>query len=212
YPETGCGVHNPDGTFDYWSYWRGGTGWTYSGVGADRNVADGEVDGWRFVHGMGEDPKYAPRPSPAGSCPPPTTTTTNPPSTTTTVGPGGGGGGSGPGGGGGGSRPPFHVTPTIKAGTSGQTTIEPGSTGDTIRGEALTEADSATTLDGEGFATPDGTNPDGSRNELATGDPAATGGGSSSGTGVPIAVAGGGVIIVALGVTAALRFRAKPED
>jgi hypothetical protein len=29
---------------------------------------------------------------------------------------------------------------------------------------------------------------------------------------VPIAVVGGGVIIVALGVTAALRFRAKPED
>ena len=167
--------------------------------------------GWHFVRTARQ-----PAGSAAGSIPPPcarvhrTTTTTTAPDTTTTTGPGGGGGGGGgAGGGGGGSRPPFHPTPTIKAGTSGQTTIEPGSTNDTIRGEALTAAESATSI-GEGFDDPQSTNPDGSRNELAA-DPAADGGGSS-GPGVPIAIAGGGVVIVALGVTAALRFRAKPED
>ncbi len=202
YPANGCGVHNPDQTYDYWSYWyKKDQAWFYSGIGpGGRTPGDGDVEGWHFVRGGGNPTDPPPGVDPTTVCPP-LTTTTLPPTTTTTD--GGGGGAVG----GGGSRPVFHVTPTIKAGTSGQTTVEPGSTNDTIRGEALTEAESATSLDGEGFAKSDG-----SRNELATGEPGADGGGSSSGTGVPIAIAGGGVVIMALGVTAALRFRAEPED
>jgi len=209
YPQDGCGVQTADG-FQYWSYWLGGTSWSFSGIGAgSRNPKPGDVDGWRFVSGVGQGTDKQPRAASTNPC---TTTTTTAPATTTTTGGPGGGGGPSAGGGGGGSRPPFQVTPTIKAGTSGETTIEPGSTGDTIRGERLTESDTGTSLDGEGFADPNSpgsTNPDGSRNEQASDAPS---GGGGSGSGVPIAIAGGGVVIVALGVTAALRFRAEPED
>ena len=47
YPATGCGVHNGDGTYDYWSYWyKTGTTWTYSSVGpAGRSPGDGRCRG-----------------------------------------------------------------------------------------------------------------------------------------------------------------------
>lgn len=211
YPATGCGVHNADGTYDFWSYWRGGSSWTYSGVGANRTLADGQVDGWHFVrgHALASDPP--PGPMSTGVCPE-TTITTPAPTTVDPTAPGGPGLEGRASGGGSAPRPAVHLTPTIPAGTSGQTTTEPGSTSDTIQGEALTASESATTVDGEGFAA-DGTDRGGSANEMAAGQPGADGGSSSSGgAGVPIAVAGGGVVIAALGVTAALRFRAKPDE
>jgi hypothetical protein len=46
-----CGTPN-GGSFDYWSYWVGGSSWTYSTVGpGSRGMTDGAVEGWRFVSG-----------------------------------------------------------------------------------------------------------------------------------------------------------------
>ena len=46
-----CGTPNGSG-FDYWSYWIGGSSWTYATVGpASRAMLDGTVEGWRFVTG-----------------------------------------------------------------------------------------------------------------------------------------------------------------
>jgi hypothetical protein len=46
-----CGTPNGGG-FDYWSYWIGGSSWTYATVGpASRAMVDGTVEGWRFVTG-----------------------------------------------------------------------------------------------------------------------------------------------------------------
>lgn len=36
-------------SYRYWSYWVGGSAWTYAGQGASRVPPDGSVDGWRFV-------------------------------------------------------------------------------------------------------------------------------------------------------------------
>ena len=46
-----CG--NPSGSgFLYWSYWVGGSSWTYANVGpASRRMVDGTVEGWRFISG-----------------------------------------------------------------------------------------------------------------------------------------------------------------
>jgi hypothetical protein len=46
-----CGSPSSGG-FDYWSYWIGGTSWTYATVGpASRAMLDSTVEGWRFVSG-----------------------------------------------------------------------------------------------------------------------------------------------------------------
>jgi hypothetical protein len=38
------------GSFAYWSYWLGGTAWSYANVGpAGHGVVDGSVEGWRWV-------------------------------------------------------------------------------------------------------------------------------------------------------------------
>lgn len=46
-----CGTPSGNG-FLYWSYWIGGSSWTYSNVGpAGRGMTDGAVEGWRFISG-----------------------------------------------------------------------------------------------------------------------------------------------------------------
>ncbi|MCC6226419.1 MAG: hypothetical protein IT195_08440 [Microthrixaceae bacterium] len=46
-----CGTPSGGG-FLYWSYWIGGSNWTYANVGpAGRAMADGAVEGWRFISG-----------------------------------------------------------------------------------------------------------------------------------------------------------------
>ncbi|MFI7274623.1 fibronectin type III domain-containing protein [Streptomyces sp. NPDC049879] len=66
YPATGCGETRPDGTTRYWSYWAHdasrGPGWAYSGVGpGTRRLANGSVDGWRYVETRGAEAQ-APQP------------------------------------------------------------------------------------------------------------------------------------------------------
>ena len=74
YPASGCGQTSAGGT-DYWSYWHGGSAWTYSTTGPAffRPPAAG-VEGWRFVHvSSGGGAASAPVPSPeyaaSGPCP-----------------------------------------------------------------------------------------------------------------------------------------------
>jgi hypothetical protein len=46
-----CGENGANGP-EYWSYWLGGSQWTYAPVGpAGRTVRDQTVDGWRFLKG-----------------------------------------------------------------------------------------------------------------------------------------------------------------
>jgi len=44
-----CGTPASNG-FSYWSYWLGGSAWTYATIGpASHGVFDGDVEGWRWV-------------------------------------------------------------------------------------------------------------------------------------------------------------------
>jgi len=46
-----CGEVGPNG-YQYWSYWIGGSSWTFAPVGpASRSMQDGTVEGWRFLPG-----------------------------------------------------------------------------------------------------------------------------------------------------------------
>ena len=46
-----CGDAGPNG-FQYWSYWAGGSSWTYATTGpATRHLTEGSVEGWRFSPG-----------------------------------------------------------------------------------------------------------------------------------------------------------------
>lgn len=55
-----CGTPSGNG-FLYWSYWTGGSAWTYSNVGpAGRAMTDGAVEGWSFISGGAATPPNAP--------------------------------------------------------------------------------------------------------------------------------------------------------
>jgi hypothetical protein len=50
---VGNGSNGPE----YWSYWLGGSSWTYASVGPSlRTVKDQTVDGWRFLKGSPQAP------------------------------------------------------------------------------------------------------------------------------------------------------------
>jgi hypothetical protein len=97
YPASGCGQTTSSGT-DYWSYWHGGSVWTYATTGpASSRPAAGGVEGWRFVHvtsrgGAASAPVPSPEYAASGPCPavvPPTTaapTTTRAPTAPTSPG------------------------------------------------------------------------------------------------------------------------------
>ena len=54
-----CGASGPNG-FEYWSYWVGGTDWSFAPVGpASRTLSDGDVEGWRFLPGGQSNPPSA---------------------------------------------------------------------------------------------------------------------------------------------------------
>jgi hypothetical protein len=53
YPTDGCGSESSS-NYAYWSYWHGGTTWSYSNVGpAESTVTAGDVEGWRWQPGGG---------------------------------------------------------------------------------------------------------------------------------------------------------------
>lgn len=52
-------------SYRFWSYWIGGSDWTFSTQGAARRPADGTVDGWRFAISPDSASALSPRHSPS---------------------------------------------------------------------------------------------------------------------------------------------------
>jgi len=77
YPANGCGERIGQRQYLYWSYWRADAGtnaWTYSSIGpGGARVADRDVEGWRFVDGIGSpnDPQPRLAPDHLAVCGPP---------------------------------------------------------------------------------------------------------------------------------------------
>lgn len=71
HPATGCGERTASG-YRYWAYFSGTSGsWVYgSGNPFIRRMADGDVEGWRFVDGAGTGQDPPPRLGPSGLFPP----------------------------------------------------------------------------------------------------------------------------------------------
>jgi hypothetical protein len=91
YPASGCGTATGGG-FQYWSYWHGGSTWTYATGGpAAYRLAAGGVEGWRFVQGSDASSEPPPRSPASGPCPVAGPSTT---AATVVAGPGSGGGGA----------------------------------------------------------------------------------------------------------------------
>jgi hypothetical protein len=54
-------------SYRFWSYWTGGSDWTFSNQGAARRPADGAVEGWRFAISPATSSTIPPRHSPSFS-------------------------------------------------------------------------------------------------------------------------------------------------
>ncbi len=71
YPHDGCGTFTASG-YAYWSYWHGGTSWSYANVGpAEWTLPDLDVEGWRFEphgHASPADPPPTAPSSLAAAC------------------------------------------------------------------------------------------------------------------------------------------------
>ncbi len=190
YPATGCGAASSSG-YQYWSYWHGGSSWTYAVTGpAGYRVSNGGVEGWRFVEGGDSAAEGAPRPSSKGPCPTASTTST---STTRATAPGSGS-----------SSPPS----TTAAGLVG-----PGATIAAGAGHApsTTKAAGAAGADPSSTATTSGagaTSDDVPTRQLA----APAGHARRPGSGSPVGAAAVGATIVGLALAALFisRHRATP--
>jgi hypothetical protein len=194
YPAQGCGDPSGDG-YRYWSYWSGTSGtWVYGGGNPHvRRLADGDIEGWRFVDGPdgGQNPPPRIAPSPALIPPSPPATTAPPapaPAPAPAPPPGPGGGPSS--GVGGPVAPVADPTTTMASEVATDTTLDPAAT--TVAGTPGTTPTPA----------PDPSDP----SELAV-TPVATAGGGSGGSTAGLVV--GLVLIAALGGGAVLRARAR---
>ena len=182
-------------------------------AGGPHRGQDGDVEGWHFVEGARQPGRpaagLAPRPARARRPPRPRRRRPRPsirPSPTR------GCPGWGPGRGRRRRQPPGVPTSPRRsrpAPAGCRSGVEPGSTGDTIRREGLTAAESLH-QPGRRLSTPPAPTDDGSSDEPASGDSARRRIVVQH-KGVPVLMAGGGVVIVALGVAAALRFRVRPD-
>jgi len=204
FPRTGCGETLPGGGYRYWAYFSGNSGsWSYgTGNPFIRRLADGDIEGWRFVEGTGTGQDPAPRLAPSPSLFPPLAA----PPTAPTIGAGttpapssGSGSGSGPSVGSG--RYPG-------AGDGS----EPGTAGAAGEGPAPTAAPTApgagggteaTTTTASSMAPSSGADGD-LAPELAS-SPAESAGGS----GGPVGLAVAGLLIAALVVAAIVRSRRR---
>jgi hypothetical protein len=63
---AGWGSTPADATsYRFWSYWSGGSDWTFASQGASRRPADGAVEGWRFAISEASSSATPPRHSPS---------------------------------------------------------------------------------------------------------------------------------------------------
>lgn len=67
-PGSGCGDRNTSG-FAYWAYFNGSSGsWVYGNYNPfARRLADGDIEGWRYVSGVGNGQDPPPRIGPSRS-------------------------------------------------------------------------------------------------------------------------------------------------
>ena len=72
FPDSGCGERTGDG-YRYWAYFSGTSGsWVYGGGNPFlRRLADGDIEGWRFVDGTGTGQDPPPRITPSAGLFPP---------------------------------------------------------------------------------------------------------------------------------------------
>ena len=72
FPDSGCGERTGDG-YRYWAYFSGTSGsWVYGGGNPFiRRLADGDIEGWRFVVGTGTGQDPPPRITPSAGLFPP---------------------------------------------------------------------------------------------------------------------------------------------
>jgi hypothetical protein len=199
YPATGCGERTADG-YRYWAYFSGTSGsWVYgSGNPFLRRLADGDVEGWRFVDGTGTGQDPPPRLSPSGLFPP--LVTPAPPVPPPVAPPVAAGGVTNPPG------PPGVVAPVGSAGAEPAGSVPSGATAAPSDAPSA-DAPSADAGVGEGV----GPGRYGSSDDAAAGDPASDAApselaadvaASSSSPAGPIgAVVAGVVIAVLVGAT-----------
>jgi hypothetical protein len=208
YPATGCGERTATG-YRYWSYWHGGDAWKYSSVGPDSfRPGEGGVEGWHFVDGTGTgDGGQVPRVGSSSPCPgSPGSTVT---STTSAARPATSGGGSGTGsesGRGTGTDNGGAATPTSAGSGPDGAAASTDPSGDAAAGADQSSTEPGTPDPSAGAGAPsgaDGTDTD----ALGPSSPASSHG---PGSRLPIGVVLVGAAVVALGVSAFVRFRTRP--
>jgi hypothetical protein len=60
YPSMGCGTSERGG-YAYWSYWHGGSQWSYASIGpAAWTTRDADVEGWRYQNPGAANPSDPP--------------------------------------------------------------------------------------------------------------------------------------------------------
>jgi len=188
YPSGGC-TSGSGGVYEYWSYWHGGTTWTYANTGPDfTRVSSGGVEGWRFVAGKDSSSEDAPRSSAKGPCPTATPTTTAGVATTT--------------------APTDHLSGNLGSRTS-PTTARPGSASTVSTAGRATGAPTTATIGGlaaSGRATDGSSDPTGT-SQLA----AAPSTSHRSGSGSPAAVLAVAalVAVVSIGAFVVSRMRSS---
>jgi hypothetical protein len=208
YPATGCGDHQPNGSYRYWSYWKGGSEWIYSPVGpAYRRFSgseDSRVDGWRFVEGAANPNDPQPKAAATGICAPSDSSAppvTGPPAGSGAGGSGSGGSGTGRGGSAAGSGAAGGGVTSTSAGSNADPSTPAG---------ASDQLDGAATDPTGDVAASETTEPS-TGDTMASSEQAAAVGGGPSSSGIPVIAIAVGVAVLALGGGAAVRFRAKSD-
>jgi len=190
WPGSGCGELSA-GTYRYWAYWSGTSGsWVYGGGNPfTRRLRDGDIEGWRFTVGAGNpsDPPPGVAPDAAALFP----SAPDPVSGGVGAGAAGGAGAAAPGDAG------------VVGGATGTDPAAPPDSAVAVD-DGTAEVESAA-------ATPSPTTAPSAVASSSDGDRAAAPASSSSSSGVPFGLIVGLVAIVALGGTAAVRFRRRPE-
>ncbi len=175
YPKAGCGKATSTG-YEYWSYWHGGSKWTYASTGPDfYRVSTGGVEGWRFVAGSDSSSEHAPRSAAAGPCSTATPTTTS-------------------------TRPAADGAPPSTAGSDHASTASTVASGDaaTAVTDKVSHSVTTTSSGSSPLATGDGT-ADTNAPKQALASPASS---HQSGSGSPTGAIAVAVLVVALGIGA----------
>jgi hypothetical protein len=168
FPASGCGEATAGG-YRYWAYFSGTSGsWLYGGGNPFiRRIADGDIEGWRFVEGTGTGadppprlapssglfPALPPPPTPSGPPPPPAAAPAPAPpspSSSTGAGPGPQGPTAAPSGPATGTDPTTTIAAPVADATDPTTVDAAAETGDGDEMAATPAAATSSSADGPG--------------------------------------------------------------